>query len=413
MQRLRLRSFEIAGFRSFRKPVTLEFGAAGKEPDEIVVFHGPNGSGKSAAIAAMERLVNLLSRTLTNGWTLHGERIFGPELVLATNDRSMSEPLLLSVSLPRSASRFGVATAHATSGWHMTRSEWTRSPSNWDWSAVRGDLELAIGNPLQRFQSPSAAMHVISSRRRNQQESLAGSPGPLSIVLLDRLYAMRTSTQMADRRRWKSFERVFHRLPSFERTEISVEQRFGGTQFPAMTFVEDDRLRTHDELSSGEQQFIALCANVLLANAPIVAIEEPELSLDRDNQRLFLAVLRDLIRDEVLDQVFIESHSPYFDGPEVLRFGRDADGSSTVQRVAGGNSSAESDALRAKAKERGATQQWVTPEGFTQLPDEMRRKLGIEQGGHVWFLETSHGWQAWREEDLDALFNGPSEKSET
>jgi len=35
-----------------------------------------------------------------------------------------------------------------------------------------------------------------------------------------------------------------------------------------------------DELSSGEQQIVLLCAAILVANAAIVAIEEPELSLD-------------------------------------------------------------------------------------------------------------------------------------
>jgi hypothetical protein len=110
-------------------------------------------------------------------------------------------------------------------------------------------------------------------------------------------------------------------------------------------------------------------------------VQEPELSLDYKNQRLFHEVLWDILRSGAVDQILLESHVPTFDGPDVIRFARRADGTSEVRRAPAIND--ERREIAQRAKEQGAKQRWVTRDGYTQLPDNMREDLQLQDGGHV------------------------------
>jgi hypothetical protein len=68
-------------------------------------------------------------------------------------------------------------------------------------------------------------------------------------------------------------------------------------------------------------------------------------------------------------------------------------------------------ALRERAREQGAQQRWVTPEGFTQLPDIMLADLGIPAGGHMFFLRNRGRWAAWTEAEVEQMFGGPEDPS--
>jgi hypothetical protein len=159
------------------------------------------------------------------------------------------------------------------------------------------------------------------------------------------------------------------------------------------------------ELSSGEQQVVAMCAAVLTSRAAVVAIEEPEISLHPDYQQLVRDVLREQVQAGLIDQIILESHVPVFDGPEVVRFSRSPEGVTSVVRQA----SDAQDEVRARARSAGAEAQWVTPEGYTQLPEEMVETLGYQGGGHLWFLRSKPEgrWEAWTAADLDTMFGLP------
>jgi hypothetical protein len=48
----------------------------------------------------------------------------------------------------------------------------------------------------------------------------------------------------------------------------------------------------------------------------------------------------------------------------------------------------------------------VTPEGYTQLPEGMRKELfGVAPGREtfVWFLRGKDQWEAWPEAELEEL----------
>ncbi len=68
---------------------------------------------------------------------------------------------------------------------------------------------------------------------------------------------------------------------------------------------------------------------------------------------------------------------------------------------------AGSSELQERAVAAGATQRWVTPDGYTQLPASMTAELG---NSHVWFLPGKRHWTAWPEADLDEALDGGADK---
>ena len=75
----------------------------------------------------------------------------------------------------------------------------------------------------------------------------------------------------------------------------------------AITLGEEDGAVESDKLSAGEKQMLSfLCYNTFSENAAIF-IDEPELSLHVDWQRLLLPTL---LEQETGNQFFIATHSP-------------------------------------------------------------------------------------------------------
>ena len=68
---------------------------------------------------------------------------------------------------------------------------------------------------------------------------------------------------------------------------------------------------------------------------------------------------------------------------------------------------------RITAREAGAKEQWVTPEGYTQLPKQMVKELGLAGGKHLWFFKGQERWEVWLESELDDLFGATDEPKPT
>jgi hypothetical protein len=227
---------------------------------------------------------------------------------------------------------------------------------------------------------------------------------PLSPDLAARLLDLATSFEPLDTERWRAFTALVSRFKTLAGREVAVVRMPDGSVDLRFEIRGKQILRV-SELSSGEQQVVAMCAAVLTSRAAVVAIEEPEISLHPDYQKLVRDVLRQQVESGIIDQIILESHVPVFDGPEVVRFTRSAEGATSVVRQA---SDAE-DEVRARARVSGAEPQWVTPEGYTQLPEEMVESLDFHGGGHLWFLrsEPAGRWEAWTAADLDKMFGLP------
>ena len=73
-----------------------------------------------------------------------------------------------------------------------------------------------------------------------------------------------------------------------------------------------------ESLGSGFQQLLLVLGQVFLNDSPIVALEEPEMNLSPQNQQHLLGALRRLMQDPAiaLEQLFISTHSPYFEFAE-------------------------------------------------------------------------------------------------
>ncbi len=67
------------------------------------------------------------------------------------------------------------------------------------------------------------------------------------------------------------------------------------------------------DVGSGVQQLILLLGQLLFNPARCVGIEEPEMNLSPEWQARLMAIFRELVDSQTLDQIFITTHSPEFD----------------------------------------------------------------------------------------------------
>ena len=97
-------------------------------------------------------------------------------------------------------------------------------------------------------------------------------------------------------------------LSMLEERILDILQYKGIHVAPQITFGEAEEAIESDKLSTGEQQMLSfLCYNTFSENAAIF-IDEPELSLHVDWQRLLLPTL---LEQETGNQFFIATHSPF------------------------------------------------------------------------------------------------------
>jgi hypothetical protein len=259
------------------------------------------------------------------------------------------------------------------------------------------------------FFSQDFERQFVSVNARRQVLWLKGqeSRSILPPEIAEGLFALRTSLKPEERQAWRAYTEQLRRIPTLQRFETHIELDRKSSQ-PRLVF-EDAGLSvlTLEQLSSGEQQLVVLLAVALLARANLLAIEEPEISLDTKNQALLRELLEGLVKSKAIGQVILESHAPSFDGPQVIRFSRDESGVSRASREDASRIPSE---LARQAVARGARQEWVTVDGYTRLPEDMLKDIGmVGRGGELWFLRGVDAWEAWRGDDLaDALRGGNS-----
>ena len=101
---------------------------------------------------------------------------------------------------------------------------------------------------------------------------------------------------------------VLRPLSLLEERILDILQGKGIRVTQGITYGEEDGAIDADKLSAGEQQLLSfLCYNTFSENA-VIFIDEPELSLHVDWQRLLLPTL---LEQETGNQFFIATHSPF------------------------------------------------------------------------------------------------------
>jgi hypothetical protein len=416
---LRITEIAVTNFRTFRERTVIPL--AGTAADGVIVFHGNNGAGKSNALAALDlffQAATLCLHTLRS--TGSGDTLrpwdtglaFGAERSVAFpyRDRPHGADGPTEVEIAFVDPRLGRMRATCTPSGeqvrvqlgHVTDGEQTIGP-------VAKEETDQLATWLLTPRGPgSRPLTVLDARRRQQwAEPREEQRSLMPPELADALFAFRTSRRPENRELWRAYVELLHRFDTLRSKEVTMERP--DPRAPHRTeIVVEERGRAVlglDELSSGEQQVVVLVAASLLTSSSILAIQEPEISLDAGSQRLFRAILHELVTRGLFDQIILESHVPTFDGPEVIRFARRADGTSEVTRAP--SSSEERRRIAALAREQGAEQRWITRDGYTQIPDNMRADLQLGEGGHVWFLKGPKRWEAWPEAEVDELFGPP------
>ncbi len=427
---LRIAHLTIESFRTFQGPVDLPLSTNGKA-DELAVFHGANGAGKSNALAALELFFrasvywafNRPSHTSDDfslDWDVRDD-YSGIRPSRRDWPSGVHSPLRIGVQFERAKTPFYVILTPAGNRVRLSmEGVWAAGDqpvSSTPQELSEGDRSY-LSSVLDTLQTPfgpgSKPIFRLDARRHDfrfagEGTAPTGAPSsPLSADLAVRLLDLVTSLEPLDAERWRAFTSLLSRFKTLSGREVRVLRMPDGSVDLRFEIRGKQILRV-SELGSGEQQVVALCAAVLTSRAAIVAIEEPEMSLHPDYQKLVRDVLQEQVQSGLLDQVILESHVPVFDGPEVIRFSRSPDGATSVERQASG----KDDELSSRAQQSGAERQWVTPEGFTQLPESMVESLGLQVGGHLWFLRSKDQgpWEAWTAADLDEMLGLPRHHS--
>lgn len=422
---LRIARLVIENFRTFRGSVEIPL-ATNDVADEVAVFHGSNGAGKSNALAALDLFfraslywadgrASLASDDRPLSWD---QRDNYSGLMASSRDwpPGVRAPLRVEVQFAHAKTPFSITLSPAGNRVNL-RMDGVWAPGSPPLAALH-TLDPAetkyLASIIDQLQAPmgvgSKPFFRLDARRHSYRFVGEGAAppdapsSPLSPDLAARLNDLATSFEPLDTERWRAFTSLVSRFKTLAGRDVTIPRMSDGSADLRFEIRGKQILRI-SELSSGEQQIVAMCAAVLTSRAAIVAIEEPEISLHPDYQKLVRDVLREQVQSGLIDQIILESHVPVFDGPEVVRFSRSPEGATSVVRQA---SDAE-DELRARARATGAEPQWVTPEGYTQLPSDMIENLGIRGGGHLWFLQSKPGgrWEAWTAAELDAMFGLP------
>jgi energy-coupling factor transporter ATP-binding protein EcfA2 len=395
---LRIARFTVENFRAITRPVTLSFGASEQAGDSIVVFHGANGAGKSTALLALALALRLARDWGRNSghidrWSDSGgpqqEVRLGRGGIVPRDFAEKHAPMRLRIEFEDP--RMGACLFTIDSPMHGRLS-------------LGIEVERALDVDGPQFQhwlntpygAHSRTFDAIDSRRYASWVRAQNSGSLVQPDFAEALFALRISREPRKRESWRFFTEVLQRFDTLHGKLVSID-RIDKNAAPELTFEERGRLVLGlEDLSSGEQQIVALVAAVLLSDAAILAIEEPELNLDAENQTRVRGILEELVKRGFKDQIFLESHALSFDGPGVVRFERGEQGV-RAERVA------SNDRTTALAKGSGALPEFVSREGYTLLPKKMREELRLTSGGALWFLRGDRAWEAWREDDLARL----------
>jgi hypothetical protein len=204
------------------------------------------------------------------------------------------------------------------------------------------------------------------------------------------LYDARESADVREYHRWDAFVRV---CKDFGDVLTGAEPvvTYDRTQQRATLYMQSPagRLPVH-LLGTGVQQLLAIIARMLVSKADVVAVEEPEASVSVGlHARVRDAMQR--MTEKGPAQVFLTSHSPWFDGAEDFIAVTTTPIGPKVQWRAVRDAGLFTQQDLPSAPVSPAPLSYVTPEGYVALPPFVRQHLSVEHGGGVVFKTEGVG----------------------
>ncbi len=162
-------------------------------------------------------------------------------------------------------------------------------------------------------------LHTIHAHRRLGIERQGPGNGTITVShdnLKKALFYAYLSSDPRQKRRLEAIRKILAEPPfEFGLLDVALNPE---TDAIDIGFVRPDGRLPIENLGSGFQQLLLVLGQVFLNDSPIVALEEPEMNLSPQHQQHLLSALRRLMEDPAiaLDQLFISTHSPYFEFAE-------------------------------------------------------------------------------------------------
>ncbi len=418
---MRIERFHIKGFKSI---ADVEVSSL----SDINVFYGLNDVGKSNLFQALS-LWRWLLEMSPEMPLKQLEEIFGPSLFSLRGDNVIQ--LEIDFDLERSdlPDRNGLLQLKGRHGRelisqvgpHLDSLEEMRIVSRSEVVLQGGRVQhqttsLASAIELQMEMTPEALslilprFHIVQATRRFHDERKEDR-NHFEFVsdrnLKQALFYAYLSPDTGQKRRLAAIKRILSETPvSLGALDVALD--------PVIDRIDIGFVRTEgrlplENLGSGSQQLLMILGQIFLNDYPIIAIEEPEMNLSPQYQQHLLVALRRLMQDPdvELNQLFISTHSPYFEFEEnFFDVALDEQGNTQVVR------------LPIEKRARYFPDTRVGPETGARLNsldqvklyDGVIKDLGLERGDLVLFVKNEAGrWEIRPEaeiiQELDAIFD--------
>ena len=315
---MRIESFHIQGFKSLGD-VKVE------GLSDINVFYGLNNVGKSNIFQALGLWQWMLTQQLAklNMSLQQFEDVFGSLLFqLGSNNLIHLEinTVLNRLDFGKDTERLAlkVGSANTIQMTHQIQLKLHRGEVEGGISQVYDTTKtLPFTDAKQAFRT---AFHTIHASRRLHPERKEQENSPNQVVsdhnLKRSLFYAYLSRDLEQKRRLEAIKRLLTESP-FSLGELDIALDPQNDQID-IGFVRPDGRLPLESLGSGAQQLLLVLGQIFLNDYPIIAVEEPEMNLSPQYQQYLLVALRRLMQDPnvKLNQLFISTHSPYFEFEE-------------------------------------------------------------------------------------------------
>ncbi len=436
---MQIKRLAVKGFKNFQTELSLENMAT------IVVIHGENNVGKSNVLEAMQLFFQLLlaqesNQTLpiTLGQKMRfselEKRGFDPGDVfnleipapIEINVTFTIQPEELELAdiqplLPSSEVQMAIQLKHihADLDYQITQYQFADGTDVILPEATDEQKTYAAQFALflaQRFilktKEKNNRFALIKLDRRIAQDEIEAVRSVIPQALSLQLYDAKESPEPSYYKRWELFVKMMHKFNDVLGTGEFVVLFNRHSSRANLAFQSPSTRIPIDLLGSGIQQIVALIARLLMSNANFVAIEEPELNLRYTLQLRLREIFKDIIEAPVgPEQLFLTSHSPAFEFGKHFYAMRKINGLPTVelksikQALLFTHHHAESPYLVGEH----APLCYVSTDGLVRLPERIRQRLELEQGGGVVLVErkdTGHV-ELLTDTQFDDLFEEP------
>jgi len=414
---MKLRSFEVRGFKNFVQAVKLV------DLGQVNVIHGANNVGKSNLLEAMSLYFRLLDIE-ADGW------------LPLSRDRRLRDRELEEIGFAR-AEIFNLEhpqPIEMSATLETDKEELDRAgikellPSD----TVRVDVQLTwmgtdVSYQVRRFQfadgTDAASVQQSAEKKafvlrfarflttnffvkteETYRFALISAPRPPVDDLALALYDAKEASDLEMALRWDRFLKV---MTAFD--DILGEGSFVVTydRKASRANLMTARIPLH-LLGSGVQQIVSVIGRLLMTHATLVAIEEPEINLRYTLQER----LRDVFRSKIVGvpgaptQLFLTSHSPAFEVGPRFYWMKATPGGPVVEahraedaRLATGLPDVVS------APEGSAPLSYLSTEGLVRVPERVRQRLGLPNGGGVLFVERDGAVEMMSNDSFAARFD--------